>query len=234
MNYILFDDAAWKNLLPLTYTKPVSEIRIGILTITEKWEKYLDEKISFQTQSYLSEKYRGVYNNDTIFINGKICPTKELINEIKDLTIEKGIRCGNTLVAFRSNSSSCIKIEDALFESKETELSFTSINNVWDIFSKNGEALKFDFDILTKNRKSLSLSNSNTVIGNREDIFLEEGAVVEASILNTKSGPIYIGKDAEVMEGSIIRGPFALCEHSTIKMAAKIYGPTTIFNWSRK
>ena len=102
------------------------------------------------------------------------------------------------------------------------------IDHVWDIFSKNGDAIKQDFDLITKNKTSLHLSKSNTVIGDPKLIFLEEGAIVEASILNTTAGPIYIGKDAEVMEGSMVRGPFALGEHSALKLGTKIYGPTTV------
>ena len=228
MNYILFDDFSWQNLLPLTFTKPVSEIRIGILTITEKWEKYLNAKVSFQTQTFLSEKYTSILNNDTVFINGKICPTLELVNQIKTLDINTGIKKGNTLVAFRSNTSKPLNITEAIISCKETISSFISVDNVWDIFSKNGDAIKQDFVLLTRNRTSLNLSKTNTIIGDSKDIFLEEGAVVEAAILNTKAGPIYISKDAEIMEGSVIRGPFSLGEQSALKLGTKIYGPTTI------
>lgn len=228
MNYILFDDNTWQNLLPLTFTKPVSEIRIGILTITEKWETYLSGKLTFQTQDYLSSKYKAVYTNNAVFINGKICPTPELLSQINNLEFNKGIKKGNTLIAFRSNQASALNIEDALSSSVETDINFLSVENTWDIFSKNGEAIKQDFELLTRGRTSQSLSSSNTVIGDAEDIFLEEGAVVEATILNTKSGPIYIGKDAEIMEGSVVRGPFALGEHSALKLSTKVYGPTTI------
>lgn len=228
MNYILFDDNTWQNLLPLTFTKPVSEIRIGILTITEKWETYLNGKLTFQTQKYLSSKYKAVYTNNAVFINGKICPTPELLSQINNLEFNKGIKKGNTLIAYRSNQASALNIEEALSSSVETDINYLSVENTWDIFSKNGEAIKQDFELLTRGRNSQPLSSSNTVIGDAKAIFLEEGAVVEATILNTKSGPIYIGKDAEIMEGSVVRGPFALCEHSALKLSTKVYGPTTI------
>lgn len=228
MNYILFDDNTWQNLLPLTFTKPVAEIRIGILTITEKWETYLSCKLTFQTQEYLSSKYKAVYTNNAVFINGKICPTPELLSQINNLEFNKGIKKGNTLIAYRSNQASSLNIEDALSNSVETDINYLSVENTWDIFSKNGEAIKQDFELLTRGRTSQPLSSSNTVIGDAKAIFLEEGAVVEAAILNTKSGPIYIGKDAEIMEGSVVRGPFALCEHSALKLSTKVYGPTTI------
>lgn len=228
MNYILFDDNTWQNLLPLTFTKPVAEIRIGILTITEKWETYLSGKLTFQTQEYLSAKYKPSYTNNAVFINGKICPTAELLAQINNLEFNKGIKKGNTLIAYRSNQASPLNIEEALTHSVETTVNYLSVENTWDIFSKNGQAIQQDFELITRDRISQSLSSSNTVIGDAKAIFLEEGAVVEAAILNTKSGPIYIGKDSEIMEGSVVRGPFALCEHSALKLSTKVYGPTTI------
>jgi UDP-N-acetylglucosamine diphosphorylase/glucosamine-1-phosphate N-acetyltransferase len=228
MNYILFDDHTWHNLLPLTFTKPVAEIRIGILTITEKWEHYLNGKLTFQTQEYLNQKYKASYTNNAVFINGKICPTPELLAQINQLEFNTGIKKGNTLIAFRSNIASPLNIADALISSVETSTMYTSVENVWDIFSKNGDAIKADFDLITRGRTSQPLSTSNTVIGDAKQIFLEEGAIVEASILNTNTGPIYIDKDAEIMEGSVVRGPFSLGEHAALKLSTKIYGPTTV------
>ena len=228
MNYILFDDHTWQNLLPLTFTKPVAEIRIGILTITEKWEHYLNGKLTFQTQEYLNQKYKASYTNNAVFINGKICPTPELLAQINQLEFNTGIKKGSTLIAFRSNIASPLNIADALISSVETSTMYTSVENVWDIFSKNGDAIKADFDLITRGRTSQPLSTSNTVIGDAKQIFLEEGAIVEASILNTNAGPIYIDKDAEIMEGSVVRGPFSLGEHAVLKLSTKIYGPTTV------
>jgi UDP-N-acetylglucosamine diphosphorylase/glucosamine-1-phosphate N-acetyltransferase len=228
MNYILFDDYSWQNLLPLTYTKPVSEIRIGILTITEKWQNYLNTKISFHPQEYLSKKYSLLMEEDNVFINGKVCPNKELVEQIKSLKVNSGIKKGNDLIAYRGNSISKLKDIDTLNSSIEINIDYISVKNTWDIFSYNGDAIKADFELLTKNKTSIKLSLSNTIIGDIKDVFLEEGAVVEAAILNTKTGPIYIGKDSEIMEGSVVRGPFALCEHSTLKLSTKVYGPSTI------
>ncbi len=228
MNYILFDDHTWQNLLPLTFTKPVAEIRIGILTITEKWEHYLNGKLTFQTQEYLNQKYKASYTNNAVFINGKICPTPELLAQINQLEFNTGIKKGSTLIAFRSNIASPLNIADALISSVETSTMYTSVENVWDIFSKNGDAIKADFDLITRGRTSQLLSTSNTVIGDAKQIFLEEGAIIEASILNTNTGPIYIDKDAEIMEGSVVRGPFSLGEHAALKLSTKIYGPTTV------
>lgn len=228
MNYILFDDYSRSNLLPFTYTKPVSEIRFGILTITEKWEKHLNVKMSFQTQEFLSKKYPTIISSDNIFINGKICPNQELINIISSLDKNAAIKSGNDLIAFRTEEKTIIDLEALLKDATEVSKSYISIKNVWDIFSKNTQALQNDFELITKGRKSESLSSSNTLIGSTQFLFIEEGAKVEASVLNTTTGPIYISKHAEVMEGSLIRGPFSLGEHSALKLGTKIYGATTI------
>ncbi len=228
INYILFDDYSRHDLLPFTFTKPICEIRIGILTIREKWEKYLNSTVSFQTQEYLSSKYPKILNDENVYINGKICPNKFLINEIAQLKLNTSIKAGNDLIAFKTSSTDFLDYEKELKVATEVEKKYISVKQPWDIFSKNGEALKQDFEFLTKGKKSQPLSSTNTVIGNVADVFLEEGAIVEASILNTKSGPIYVGVDAEIMEGSIVRGPFALCEHSALKIATKVYGPSTI------
>ncbi len=228
MNYILFDDYSRNNLLPFTYTKPVSEIRFGILTITEKWEKYLQCKISFQTELYLSKKYYKTLAKQNVYINGKICPNKEIITLINQLESNTAIKAGNDLIAYKTDNQSDIDTEKLLLTATEIPKNYLSIKNVWDIFSKNDLALKDDFELLTNGKTSQKLSSTNILIGDNNQLFIEDGAIVEASILNTKSGPIYIGKDSEIMEGSAVRGPFALCEHSTLKLGTKIYGATTI------
>jgi UDP-N-acetylglucosamine diphosphorylase/glucosamine-1-phosphate N-acetyltransferase len=228
MNYILFDDYSRFNLLPFTYTKPVCELRIGILTIREKWESYLNTQLSFHTQAYLSKKYPLTNGDDNLFINGKVSPTVELLNLINQLEPGACIKKGNDLLAYRSNHTDGFDAEALLLKAKETDIDYISIKNVWDIFSKNDAAIKQDFEKITKGRTSQPLSVTNTVIGNPELVFLEEGALAEACIFNTKAGPIYIGKQAEVMEGSAVRGPFSLGEHSILKLNAKVYGATSI------
>ncbi len=227
MNVILFDsEADWKNLLPLTYTRPVSEIRIGILTIKQKWDLWLKTSCSYYTQTYLSKKFPCLEKENSLFIASHVCPDKQLTESIAQLKPQQALIKNNKLIAFVgsakdiSNSNTLTKMElsIAIFE----------INNVWDIFQKNAEALISDFTILTSNKKSQTISNSVTIIGDKNLVFFEEGAKAEACILNTNGGPIYIGKNAEIMEGSAIRGPFALCEHSTLKLNTKIYGATTI------
>ena len=226
MNYILFD-ASRNSLLPLTYTRPVCDIRIGILTIREKWEKYLGEKTSTITEDYLSAKYPTEQSEEMMLINGSICPTPKLLKAIKGLKVGQALVCQGNVVAMYKTKAQFLSEEDSTQEI-EVEYDFIKINNTWDIFVLNDKALREDFKLLTEGRKSASLSDTNRVVGDRANIFIEEGAVVECAILNAKEGPIYIGKDAEVMEGSVVRGPLAMCEHSVLKMASKIYGATTL------
>lgn len=230
MNYILFDDFTRINLLPLTFTRPVADIRIGILTIREKWEKVLDVTISTKTEGYLSKKFplKLALEDENVWINGSFCPNEKLLEEVKNLKRGQALLSENTLIAVNSGNNNMVDftVTDG-FVVLESFASAMRVENVWDIFSKNEEAIQSDFTLITKGRKSQAISATNQVIG-KDNIFVEEGAKIECAILNASTGPIYIGKDAEVMEGSIIRGSFALCEHSTLKLGAKIYGPTTI------
>lgn len=229
MNYILFDEASVRqHLLPFTFTRPVSEIRIGILTIKEKWEKISGQKISISTEAYLSKKYPLYFSTqeDNIWINGSILPTPDLYACIKALKVNEQLKAANILIAVNTGKE-VFKGSAENFAGKEWKgNSLLHINHLWDIFSLNGEALQQDFALLTQGRKSAKASKTNTLLG--DSVFIEEGAKLECVILNSTTGPIYIGKDAEIMEGSVIRGPFALCEGATIKIGAKIYGPTTI------
>ncbi len=228
MNYILFDSNRI-NLLPLTFTRPVADIRIGILTIREKWEKMLGVKTSSKTEDYLSKKYPIKFStdNDNIWINGSLCPNTKLLEEIKRLQPNQALLSSAIILAINTGGDKIFNgVVNDNFVKIESHAKAMQVENSWDIFSKNDEAIRSDFELLTVGRKSLALSSTNQLIG--DTIFIEEGAKVECAILNASTGPIYIGKDAEIMEGSIIRGPFALGEHSTLKLGAKIYGPTTI------
>jgi UDP-N-acetylglucosamine diphosphorylase/glucosamine-1-phosphate N-acetyltransferase len=203
-------------------------MRMGILTIQEKWEKYLQTKCSNQTEEYLSAKFPVNYSDEQIFINGSVCPDQELVNDIKKLDLNQCLCRNGKLIACRTASK---KIDPKFLEDEGHRIEYgkdiLEINSLPDIFSKNGEALKRDFELLTKGRKSQRISKTNQCI-NPEYIFLEEGAKVECAILNAANGPIYLAKDSEIMEGSIVRGPFAIGEHSQLKLGAKIYGPTTV------
>lgn len=230
MNYILFDGPYRNNLLPFTFTRPVADIRIGILTIREKWEKYLGYTTTTVTEEYLSQKFPMVELEENIMINASYLPNTEIVALIKSLKEGQAIFKNEDVIAFYSKEEEEVEFDQ--ITSIEFEGDILCIQNPWDIFSKNGEALSDDFDLLTKDRNSQPIPSSVNTI-NASQIFIEPGAKVEFSILNASYGPIYIGKNAEVMEGSVIRGPFALCEHSVVKLAAKIYGPTTVGPYSK-
>ncbi|MBP2833080.1 GlmU family protein [Aquimarina sp. U1-2] len=225
MNYILFDGASRDALLPFTYTRPVAEIRIGIFTIREKWEKYLGSTTSTVTEAYLSEKFPMVELSDNIMINSAFLPSEDLVTAIKNLQVNQAIFDQDEPIAFYVKENESVDFDTyEIFQNKQEVL---TVKNTWDIFSKNEEAINQDFALLTQGRKSQAIPESNTIIA-PENIFIEEGAQLECATLNASNGPIYIGKNTEVMEGSLIRGPFALCDHATIKMGAKIYGGTTV------
>ena len=226
MNYILFDGSARNQLLPFTYTRPVADIRVGILTIREKWEKMLGFTTSTVTEDYLIDKFPMIEMEQNIFINASVLPTKHLVSLIKNLSENKALFIDDEPLAFFAKEDQEIDFEtfDVLPYTNDDIL---RIENTWDIFKLNGEAIKRDFKLLTTDRES-QLIPEMTVSFNKDQIFIEEGAVLPLCSLNANDGPIYIGKDSEIMEGSMIRGPFALCENATIKMGAKIYGATTI------
>ena len=225
MNYILFDGTVRDSLLPFTFTRPVADIRVGILTIREKWEKYLNTTTTTVTEDYLSEKYPMVELDENILINASFLPNKELVGKIESLQKNEAIFHNEEVVAFYSLEGQ--EVDFSAYDSIEYEGDVLRIKNTWDIFSKNAEALQADFDFLTEGRKSAPISKTNNLI-KPENIFLEEGASVEYSILNATEGPIYLGKDSEVWEGSLIRGAFALCNNAVVKMGAKMYGATTV------
>jgi len=235
MNYIMFDDQSRNNLLPLTFTRPIADIRIGILTIREKWEMYLKAKTSSLTENYLSAKFPIIKNSQNFLINGSVCPTHKLVSEIKSLKQNQALVTKDSIIALHLNAEDLDEsgeMDISGIEEIQTEIEPLKLNEVWEIFSRNGEALNADFELITKRRKSEKLSSTNRTHGDHP-IFIEKGAKIEFAILNSSNGPIYIGKDSEIMEGSIIRGPFALGEQAVVKIGAKIYGPTTIGPYSK-
>ena len=219
MNIILFDSNR-ENYYPLTYTRPISDFRIGILTIKEKWERYY-KSVSVQTVDYLSAKFPLKIQKDNLWINSKILPCSALITELKSLRIGELLEKDGEIIAFRSAVFDLQKMNRI-----DSHVTFNAVQNLWDIFSDNDREIESDFLLLTNRRKSQALNETNKLVGDK--IFIEKGAKVSCSILNSESGPIYIGKNTEVMEGSIIRGPFAMCKNSVLKMGAKIYGATTL------
>ena len=229
MNIILFDDSRRDNLRPLTLMRPVADIRFGILTIREKWEHYFGVLTSTLTEPYLSKKYPVVKKPDNILINGAVCPTDELATAIKALKPNQALVRKENILAMRLTEEALHNGSDSFRQSVEeieTSVDYLEIQNTWDIFALNDKAILDDFRLLTRGRTSQKLSDTNRSAGG--EIFIEEGAVVEFATLNATTGPIYIGKHAEIMEGALLRGPLAICEHATVKMGAKIYGATTI------
>tara|TARA_R110002096_G_scaffold380678_6_gene574621 strand:- start:272 stop:1456 length:1185 start_codon:yes stop_codon:yes gene_type:complete len=234
MNLILFDQNR-KQLLPFTYTRPISEFRCGILTLKEKWEKrFPAAQVSFLTEDYLSKKYAVSYADVNYYINASLLADSSLAEAIFALNENEALYSENEtqLLAFKSSKK---LVFDELDVSGFGKISYTNdflfIENMWDIFSLNAAALEADFELLTEGRDSEKLDVTCTHIGDR--LFIEPGAKVQAAILNSTSGPIYVGKDAEIMEGSIVRGGLALCEGAVLKLGTKIYGATTIGPFSK-
>ena len=226
MNYILFDGTVRNALLPFTFTRPVADIRIGILTIREKWEKYLGYTTTTLTEEYLMEKYPMVEMEQNIMINASFLPNPILIDMVQNLNPKEAILFGEEIIAFHTfDTQEDIDFDE--YELVEYEGDVLRVENTWDIFAKNDAAIREDFELLTEDRFSQPIPKSVNVIA-PENIFIEEGAKLEFVTLNASTGPIYIGKNAEIMEGSVIRGPFALCEEAQVKLATKVYGATTV------
>ena len=231
MNYILFDGTVRNALLPFTFTRPVADIRVGILTIREKWEKYLGTTTTTLTEEYLSDKFPMVEMPQNVMINSAFLPNEVLAEMVKSLEPNQAIFKGDDVIAFFTEDTQ----EEVDFDNYEIQ-DFTeeclTIEHTWDIFAKNDAALREDFELLTEDRVSQPIPKSVNCIS-PENVFIEAGAKLEYVTLNASTGPIYIGKDSEIMEGSVIRGPFALCEHALVKLATKVYGATTVGPHSR-
>lgn len=228
MNYILYDGAVRDQLLPFTFTRPVADIRVGIMTLRDKWEFFLQTQTSSLTQGYLSKKFPLHVENENVLINASVFPNKKLAEQVKNLSAGEAIVYGDILVALGMHASEINHFSENVPTGLMAEGKFQQLQHVWDIYAMNNQAIADDFSLLTSGRLSAALSSTNFIQGDPNLIFLEEGAEVEYAFLNTTNGPIFIGNDAVVMEGAKIRGPFALCEHAQVKMDAKIYGGTTI------
>ncbi|MFN0014209.1 MAG: GlmU family protein [Saprospiraceae bacterium] len=234
LNLILFDSDDRNHLLPLTATRPMGELRVGILTLREKWERRLNATASYITQEHLHDKYPIRVENENLVVNAGVMPTEALCQRIREIELNQALLLNSELIAARLDEAQF----EALIEDEEVHelqgkeadesLAATRIRRPWDLFLLNGQAIRDDFDLLTKDRSSQRVPPSNRIVGSAANIFLENGAKMECCTLNTTDGPIYIGKNAEVMEGSILRGPVAVCDGATVKMGARIYGPTTI------
>lgn len=232
MQLVLFDSAVRFQLLPFTHTRAIADIRCGIWTQRERWEHLLALASDTLTEKYLQQVYAPRQQAETfLYVNAAVLASTTLVEAVKSLPSNAVLVSNNLLIAFRSDRF----IEDYNFFNQIPEAAqqinfeepIKSLQHIWDIFSFNEAAIATDFSIITKNRKSAPLPSYVTAIA-PEHIFVEEGAQLGPCIINAQSGSVYIGKDAEIMEGVMIRGPLALCEHAALKMGAKIYGATTI------
>jgi UDP-N-acetylglucosamine diphosphorylase/glucosamine-1-phosphate N-acetyltransferase len=218
MKIQLDDNGKHLEFAPLTLTRSVGDLRVGILTNAERWKLLVpDAEISFATEDYLQNKFPKA--QDVIRVNACVIPNQNIVDQVRTLKPGEDLLVGENWIAGTNGKGSFLPLSG--------EMPIV-LKKRWDLFEKNGAILKQDFDLITKGRTTVQLSSTNTIIGDPNLIFLEEGATVEAATLNTKSGPIYIGKNAEVMEGSLLRGPIAMCESAVFKLGTKVYGPTTL------
>ncbi|MFA6945644.1 MAG: putative sugar nucleotidyl transferase [Pedobacter sp.] len=229
MSVILFDDQFRNNLLPLSYTRPVSEIRVGILTIADKWRKHLKSDISYLCEDYLREKYPLRYFQENLFINSAVCPDEDLLEALDRISEGEALFANELLLAVQLAEGDAREFspsEAGKYRRTEYTKPFVRIAFPENIFSYNDSEIRKDFSLITRGRRSGSLSQTNTVLG--DDIFVEDGVNAECSTFNTRTGPIYLGKRALVMEGCHIRGSFSMGDDAVLKMGAKIYGMTSI------
>jgi UDP-N-acetylglucosamine diphosphorylase/glucosamine-1-phosphate N-acetyltransferase len=229
MNLILFDDPLIQlNLLPFTFTRPTSKIRVGILTIAEKWEHWLETKGHYKTEGYLQKKFAIHSTDQNLLINGAVCPDQKLVDTVKALPAGYFLVKGTLLIA-------AFKPEAAMDNTNTIEYAdeVTVIDRTWKIFLENARQLKIDFGRITMGRRSAGVQDKHTKIYGEENLFVEEGVTIRAAIINAETGPVYLGKNSIVQEGAIIRGSFALCEGAHLNMGAKMRGDTTIGPYSK-
>lgn len=230
---LVFSDAQyWEDFLPLTFTRPVSELRMGILTFQERWKKLLEiEDIAFLTEDYLQEKFKKPELKESLLIVPNFLPTESVLEQIKKIKQGEALIYQDEVIVAKLDMKdfSLSKITKMI----EVEGKLLFVKSPSDIFTYNQQFLDYDFELLTRNRKSQELSETNNFLGDKKDLFIEEGAEIEFATLNCKTGKIYVGKNAEIMEGTMIRGGLALCEGSKINMGAKVYGATTIGPYSK-
>lgn len=227
MNLILFDDPATRiSLLPFTFTRPVSKIRVGILTLAEKWEKRLNQSASFLTEAYLQKKFPLNPANDNLFINAAWCPDNDAIAIVKTLKPKEVLVHEEIVLAWRSEDLSLPDLKNST--AKVFLGTVTLIDRPWKIFQHNAAQIRADYSLVTDGRKSAGVQDKHTIVYNESNIFVEEGVQIRAAVLNAEDGPIYLGKNSVVQEGALIKGPFALCEGSTVNMGGKMRGDTTV------
>lgn len=238
-NVILFDQPAVRdNLLPLSYTRPVADFLLGITTLRQKWEHFIPGAYSYSTAGYLSEKYPKTLEADNLFIASNVIATRELARAVSELAEGEALvaytRSGNRILVARRGGagmpvSALAEVPEGILYGEKVD----AVENLYDVFLLNSQQITADFEVLTAGREGQSIPRSNTVIGDYEQIFIESGAVVEGVVLNASHGPIYVGRHVEIMEGSCLRGPIALGEHSTVNMGTRIYPGTSLGPWCK-
>jgi len=240
MNVILFDPPkARLQLLPLTFTRPVGALRVGIFTLQQKWQNALQVPVSFLTQDYLSQKFPVHIQDQNLLINGGLCPTPQLLEALQQLSPGAGL-VQNGIVLAVNASAQTIKAAQQDLEAALFNINYTAFNSAatvvsqpWHIFQHNGAQIRADFDYLSANQNSHAIKDQATTVYGRQNIFIEEGVHIRAAVLNAEDGPIYLGKNAQVHEGALIKGPFALCEGSHVNMGGKMRGDTTVGPYSK-
>lgn len=240
MNLILFDSKALREqLLPFTFTRPIAEIRVGICTITQKWEAAFDVSPSFLVPDYLASRFPLRQSASNLLVNGALCPREDLIRAIRDLKDGQALVQEGILLAGKCDQKTLIELKEdpqqytSLFKCTPFLSPVVLIQNVWDIFLLNGSEICRDFELITQKRTSKRINDPHTKIYKEENLFIEEGAIIQAAVLNANTGPIYIGKNAEIMEGAVIRGPFALGEGAVVNMGSKIRENSTVGPYSK-
>lgn len=238
-NIILFDlPAVRENLLPLSYTRPIADFLVGITTLRKKWESFLAGEFSYSTVGYLSEKYPMKTAEENLFIASNIIATEHLARRLDSLEPGEVLMADTmagqrVLVGFKGGANRLDEVIHSMPAGIVYEEKVDAINYVYDIFLLNGRQIEADFDVLTAGREGQSIPRSNTVIGDPDRIYIESGAIVEGVVLNASHGPIYVGRHVEIMEGSCLRGPIALGEHSAVNMGTRIYPGTSLGPWCK-
>ena len=224
MNIILFDNKR-EEFYPLSLTRPIAEFRLGVLTIKEKWESYFDSVSTF-SNDYLAEKFNiKKIKEDNIWINSQLLPSKNIVTEIKSLRVGEVLKKESIILAFRNSEFSLDELNNV-----ESNSEFSFLSSISDIFSLNGEEIIADTALINSqsNERNLQEITDSNIKSGKFPVYVEQGATIENCYINSSEGPVYIGKNVHIMQGSMLRGPFAICENSVVKMGAKIYGGTTI------
>ncbi len=228
--FVLVDfQRIWQQMLPLTYTRPISDLRIGVLTLRKKWELMLKSNVQVITAPYLMQKGNITLPEEAIFINSSILPERTLARKIRTLKPAQALQDGGEIIAWNGT----LQQSSQQFSAYQWESPCIWLHRPWDLFLHNATAIERDFQLLTQGRTSTPLSKSNRIIGDKKRIFLEEGAIIEGATLNANGAMMYFGAGCEVMEGTMLRGAIAVGEHAVVKMGAKIYGATTIGDYAK-